>query len=88
MSSGEIVIARPVEDVFDAVADETNPFDPRIVRAAKLTTGPIGLHTRFRSETRGLLGTVPMTIELTGSDHPRLLRSATYLRGMEIESTL
>jgi len=88
MSRGELVIRRPVEDVFDAVADETNPYDPRIVRAEKLTTGPIGLHTRFRSETRGLLGTVPMTVELTAYDRPRRLASTTYLRGMEIETAL
>lgn len=81
MSSGEIVIARPVEEVFDAVADETNPFDPRIVHAEKLTAGPIGLHTRFRSVTRGLLGTVPMTIVLNGYDRPRLLRPFIQLAG-------
>ena len=88
MSRGELVIARPAEDVFDAVADETKPYDPRIVCAEKLTAGPIGLHTRFRSETRGFLSTVPMIVELTDYDRPRRLSSTTYLRGMEIESAL
>ena len=88
MSRGELVIARRVEDVFDAVANETHPYDPRIVSAEKLTAGPIGLHTRFRSVARGPLGSVPMTVELTGYDRPRSLTSTTTLRGMDIETTL
>jgi hypothetical protein len=39
------LIARPVEDTFDSVADERDvpPYNPHMLRAEKLTPGPIGL---------------------------------------------
>jgi hypothetical protein len=36
-TGGEIVIQRPVEEVFDFVADERNVYDPSIVHVEKLT---------------------------------------------------
>ena len=44
---GEIIINRPVEEVFDFVADERNePRDnPRMLRAEQISEGPIGLGT-------------------------------------------
>jgi len=40
---GGIVIGRPVEDVFDFVADERNEplYNPRMIRAEKVTPGPV-----------------------------------------------
>jgi hypothetical protein len=48
---GEIVIGRPVDVVFDYVADQSNEprYNPRMVRAEKITPGPVGKGTRFRS---------------------------------------
>jgi hypothetical protein len=48
---GEILIEKRVEDVFDFVADERNEprFNPRMLRAEKLSPGPIGAGTRFRA---------------------------------------
>lgn len=50
--SGELVINRPVEEVFDFVADERNEprYNPRMLRADKLSPGPIGLGTRFGAQ--------------------------------------
>jgi hypothetical protein len=47
--SGEIVIARPVEEVFALLADARNEplYNPRILKAEKVSAGPIGLGTRF-----------------------------------------
>jgi hypothetical protein len=47
---GEILIGRSVEDVFDFVADQRNEpqYNPRMVRAAKVTDGPVGTGTVFR----------------------------------------
>jgi hypothetical protein len=44
---GEIVISRPVEMVFDYVADQSNEpqYNPQMVRAQKITSGPIGKGT-------------------------------------------
>jgi hypothetical protein len=48
---GEIVIGRPVDVVFDYVADQSNEphYNPQMVRAEKITAGAVGKGTRFRS---------------------------------------
>ena len=48
---GEIIINRPVEEVFDFVADERNEphYNPRMVRAEKISEGQIGSGTRFHT---------------------------------------
>lgn len=45
-------ISRAPEDVFDYLTDITREFEwnPRTRRAEKLTSGPIGLGTRFGAE--------------------------------------
>jgi hypothetical protein len=87
---GDIVINRPVEDVFDFVADERNEprYNPRMIRAEKLSAGPIGLGTRWRAETRRMLGTAEMTIDVTAYERPRRLASSTHLSTMDIHGTL
>lgn len=76
---GEIIIQRPVEEVFDFVADERNEprCNRRIVRAEKVSPGRIGLGTRFQAELETVRRTMPMTIEYTGYDRPRSLASVT-----------
>jgi len=41
---GEILIGRPVDVVFDYVADQSNEpeYNPQMVRAEKITAGPAG----------------------------------------------
>jgi hypothetical protein len=41
---GAIVIGRPVDVVFDYVADQSNEpqYNPQMVRAEKITPGPVG----------------------------------------------
>jgi len=41
---GEVVVGRPVHEVFDFVADERNEplYNRRIVRVEKTSAGPIG----------------------------------------------
>ena len=71
---GEIVIARPVDVVFDYVAYQSNEpqYNLRMVRAQKITAGPVGRGTRFRSAVASLGRTAEMLIECTGYDLPRL----------------
>jgi uncharacterized protein YndB with AHSA1/START domain len=87
---GEIVIERPVEEVFDFVADERNEprYNPRMLRVEKLSPGPIGTGTRFRAEMTGRRRPVEMTVELTGYERPRRLASTTHLSSMEIRGSL
>lgn len=85
---GEILVDRPVEEVFDFVADERNRYDPKVREAEKLTPGPIGVGTRFRSLATSMGRTVEMTIEITAHDRPYRLGSSTHLSSMDIHSTL
>lgn len=87
---GEIVINRPVEEVFDFVADERNEprYNRKMRRAEKISEGPIGLGTRFRAEVVRTGRAVPMTIEFTGYDRPRRLASSTRMSSMDIQYTL
>jgi Polyketide cyclase / dehydrase and lipid transport len=62
---GEILIGRPVEKVFDFVADSRNEpsFNPAMTSVELLTTLPSGRGTRFRARM-GRAGT-QMLVELT-----------------------
>jgi uncharacterized protein YndB with AHSA1/START domain len=87
---GEIVIDRPVEEVFDVVADERNEprFNPRIRLVEQISDGPIGVGTRFRAETVSMGRPVEMVIEYTGYERPRRLASTTHMSSMDIQYTL
>ena len=87
---GEIVIGRPVDVVFDYVADQSNEpqYNPRMVRAEKITAGPVGKGTRFRSAVASMGRTAEMLIEYTGYDRPALLASATTMQQADISYTL
>ena len=88
--NGEIVIGRPVEVVFDYVADQGNEpqYNPQMVRAEKITTGPVGVGTSFRSAVASRGQTVEMLIEITGYDRPHRLASATTMQQADISYTL
>ena len=87
---GEVVIHRPVEEVFDFVADERNEprYNPRMLHAEQISAGPVGLGTRFSAEMRSTGRTVRMTIENTGYERPRRLAVKTHLSNMDIEGNL
>jgi len=87
---GEIIIFRPVEEVFDFVADERNEprYNPRMVRAELITTGDVGPGTRFEAELRTVGRTMPMTVEFTRFERPRVLGSKTRSSMMATEGTL
>jgi hypothetical protein len=87
---GEIVIKRPVDEVFDFVADERNEprYNPRMLRAEKVSDGPIGEGTQFRAETATRRGSAEMAIEITRYERPSRLESSTRLSNMDIAGTL
>jgi hypothetical protein len=87
---GEIVIGRPVDVVFDYVADQSNEpqYNPQMVRAEKITPGPVGMGTRFRSAVASRGHTAEMLIECTGYDRPRLFATTTTMAQAEIRYTL
>jgi hypothetical protein len=87
---GGIVIGRPVEVVFDYVADQSNEpqYNPQMVRAEKITPGPVRKGTRFRSAVASRGRTAEMLIECTGYDRPTLLTTTTTMQQADIGYTL
>ena len=88
---GDIVIDRPIDEVFDFVADERNEprYNPQMTRAEMVTQGPIGVGSKFHSVMTGVRA-ADMTIEFTEFDRPHRLASATHMSngGMDITGTL
>ena len=84
---GSITIRRPVEDVFDFVADQRNEprYNPKMTRAVKVTDGPIGVGTQFRSTVDSRGAPVQVTITCTGYDRPHRLASRSTMTGAVIE---
>lgn len=87
---GEITIDRPVDEVFDFVADERNEprYNPQMIQAEKTSPGPIGTGTTFRAQTMTRGRPVGMTIETTGYERPRKLGISTRLPAMDIHGIL
>jgi Polyketide cyclase / dehydrase and lipid transport len=88
--AGEIVISRPAEAVFDFVADQRNEprYNPRMIRADKVSDGPVGTGTVFRSAAKSTGRPAEMRIELTCYDRPGRLTSRTTTRQADIDGTL
>lgn len=86
--TGSILIAAPVELVFDTVADSRlePSYNPAMTEVELLTGEPIGLGTRFRARM-GDAG-LEMLVELTEFDRPHRLGSRTTSSMMETSGTL
>jgi uncharacterized protein YndB with AHSA1/START domain len=87
---GEVLIRRPVEEVFDFVADQTTEptYNRNMVLSEKVTAGPIGVGTRFRATIRSRPRPLRMDIEYTGFDRPRLIASTTRMTTADFTGTL
>lgn len=84
---GSIEIHRPVDEVFEFVADQRNEprYNPRMTESVKLTEGPIGVGTQFRSTVESRGEPVQVTIECTGFDRPQRLASRSTMTGAVVE---
>ncbi len=87
---GNLVIDRPLEEVFDFVADERNEprYNPQMTRAEKISPGPIGVGTQFHSVMTGVGGTADMRIEFTAFERPKRIAETTHLSNMDIRGEL
>ena len=87
---GSIEIARPVEEVFDTVADLRNEprYNTKMTGVVKLTDGPIGAGTRFEATVESRGRPLPVTVEYTAFDRPRLLGSRSAMAGSVAEGTV
>jgi hypothetical protein len=88
--NGEVIIQAPVEVVFDVVADERNEpkYNPRIVRAEKITDGPVGAGTLFIAEPKGAGSKGQMTLEVIEYDRPRRVHNIVRSSYMHVEGTV
>ena len=76
-TDGSIVIARPVEVVFDFVADMRNEprYNHEVSKVELLSEGPIGAGSRFRAVTEARGRPLEMTVELTEFERPTKVAS-------------
>ena len=83
----ELEIARPLEDVFDYVADPRNEtrWHPGVRSIEKTSAGPIGVGTVFRGEYKG---SGVMDFSLVEYDRPRHVRFKGGNRKVSIDATI
>jgi uncharacterized protein YndB with AHSA1/START domain len=88
--AGEVTIKAPVAEVFDLVADERNEprYNPRIVRAEKVTEGPVGPGARFVAEPKGAGRRGEMTMTILEYDRPHRLHNVVDSSYMRVDGTL
>jgi len=86
---GDIVINRPIDEVFDFAADECNEpeYNPDMTLAEMVTQGPIGVGSKFHCVMTGARA-ADMTIEYTEFNRPRRLTSTAHMSSMDINGTL
>ncbi len=75
---GSTVIDKPIEEVFDFLADGTNDpkFSPRVQEMEKLTDGPVGVGTVFESTVKDAGMKSNRQFELTEFERPAKIRWA------------
>ncbi|MHC6593462.1 SRPBCC family protein [Arthrobacter sp. C152] len=88
--NGSILISRPVEEVFDFVADERNEpaYNPQMQSVGKTTPGPIGVGTRWQVVTTSGRRTTPFELEVTEYKRPSRLGSVTRMATADITGAL
>lgn len=88
--TGEIVIGRPAEQVFDFIADERNEprYNPQMLSAEKVSSGAIGAGTQFRALMKSGRRTAPMLIEFTSFERPVRLGSHSSFAGAIVDGQL
>jgi uncharacterized protein YndB with AHSA1/START domain len=74
--SGSLRIARPVQEVFQAVVDEPS-WNPAMRSATMLTPPPLGAGSRYEVVMDLGRGGMPMQVEFTAFDPPNRLASRT-----------
>ena len=73
---GTTVIDRPIEEVFNFLADGTNDpkFSPRVLEIAKTTDGPAGVGTLYASTVKDAGVKTKREFKITEFDPPTRIR--------------
>jgi len=85
----EIVINRPVDEVFDFLADGRNEpqYNPNMLRAEQTSAGPVGPGTQFRTEVTNNSRSMEMIYEFTVYERPQRLVGRTIKGPIDVQST-
>ena len=88
--AGEVTISAPVDEVFDLVADERNEprYNPRILRADKVSDGPVRTGARFVAEPKSMGSKGEMTLTIVEYDRPHRLHNLVRSSYMDADGTL
>ena len=88
--TGEVTIDAAVDEVFDMVADERNEprYNPRIVRAEKVSEGPVGAGARFVAEPKGMGSKGVMTLKILEYDRPHRLHNVVRSSYLQVDGVL
>jgi uncharacterized protein YndB with AHSA1/START domain len=88
--AGEVTIGAPVDEVFDMVADERNEprYNSRIVRADKVSEGPVGAGSRFVAEPKSMGSKGEMTLTIVEYDRPHRLHNVVRSAYMHVDGQL
>lgn len=88
--TGEILIHRKAEEVFDFVSDECNEplYNVEMISAEKTTDGPAGVGSRFHAVMRSGKREFPVDIEFTTFERPARLGSHSVAGGMAMDGEL
>lgn len=78
--NGEILIERPVDEVFDFVADERNEplYNPRMLSVEAASDQPAGPGSRFDAVLRSGRRSMPLRIEFTEFSRPKRIESVAH----------
>ncbi|HYN29162.1 MAG TPA: SRPBCC family protein [Dermatophilaceae bacterium] len=84
---GSLEIARPVEIVFDVVADQRNEpsYNPTMTESTKVTPGPVGAGTRFDATVMSRGTPLRVTIEYTSFERPHRIDSSSVMGGATMQ---
>ncbi|MDN4645511.1 SRPBCC family protein [Arthrobacter sp. PsM3] len=87
---GEIVIGRPLSEVFDFVADERNEprYNPRILHVEKVTGGSMRNGTQFKVTTKSRGRPLTMLLKTTEYQRPTRLANTTSMSSATIRGVL
>lgn len=87
---GSTLIHRPVEEVFDYAADQTNEptYNRRMSASRKVTEGPVGVGTHFHATTVSGRRPVDLDIEVTQYDRPTRFGTHTTMAAADVTGVL
>ncbi len=88
--NGAITVDARPEVVFDFLADERNEprFNPHVLRAELVSSGPIGVGSRFRAVMRSMGRPVEMTIDIVRYERPLRIETVTHLPSADVRGSL